>query len=80
MARRAKALATRLSANGEGDDQGKIRQAFVWLFARQPTDDELTVGESFLNACRTTTEGNRLTPWEQYALALLGTNEFSYVD
>jgi Protein of unknown function (DUF1553)/Protein of unknown function (DUF1549)/Planctomycete cytochrome C len=81
MTQRARALAARLNANKELDDDRKIRQAFAWLYGRLPGDDELSLGRTFLkSAAETTRGGNTLSPWEQYALALLGTNEFSFID
>ena len=81
MTQRAKALATRLNANREATDDAKIRLAFASLFSRQPTDDELKLGMAFLtSAAPPGTAANPLSAWEQYALALLGTNEFSFVD
>jgi hypothetical protein len=81
MAKRARALAARLNADGALDDRTRIQHAFARLFSRPPTDEELNVGEAFLAAATASTSAaNKLTPWEQYALALLGTNEFSYVD
>lgn len=81
MTQRAKALAARLNTNREATDEAKIHQAFLSLYGRPPTDDELQLGLSFLSsATPSEAGGKRLTVWEQYALALLGTNEFSFVD
>jgi len=81
MAQRARALAARLNVNRDADESTRIRQAFALLYGRTPTDDELNLGQSFLNSTSVSTSGaNSLTAWEQYALALLGTNEFSFVD
>jgi len=81
MTQRAKALSNRLNANREATDEAKIQQAFASLFSRPPTDDELKLGLAFLGtATKSGTGGNAISAWEQYALALLGTNEFSFVD
>jgi hypothetical protein len=77
MTQRAKALAAKLNANKEATDESRIHQAFVWLYARPPSDDELKLGLSFLSSA---TPEKQMSAWEQYALALLGTNEFSFVD
>lgn len=80
MTQRAKALASRLSGNREATDEAKIRQAFASLYSRPPTDHELKLGLTFLASAAESSGGNKLSAWEQYALALLGTNEFSFVD
>ena len=80
MTQRAKALVVRV--NGDAalkDDSAKIRRMFGWLYGRSPSDDELSLGLSFITAVDTAS-ANGLSAWEQYALALLGTNEFSFVD
>jgi hypothetical protein len=79
MSQRAKALATRLNADRTATNEDRIRQAFVLLYSRPPAEAELKLGLAFLGSA-TPTGGNPLTAWEQYALALLGTNEFSFVD
>ena len=81
MTQRARALANRLNTNRDASDEAKIRQAFASLFSRPPTDDELKLGLTFLGtATKSGTGANAISAWEQYALALLGTNEFSFVD
>lgn len=81
MNQRARALAGRLNANRDASDESRIRLAFASLYSRPPTVDELQLGLSFLeSAAAAGKAGNGLSPWEQYALALLGTNEFSFVD
>jgi mono/diheme cytochrome c family protein len=78
MAANAKALAARL-ATMAGDDVERIRDAFVLLYGRPATEQELHLGLSFLTAPSST--GNQsLSRWEQYAQVLLSTNEFLYVD
>jgi hypothetical protein len=79
MSQRAKALAARINSSNLATDDLKIRLAFASLYGRPPTDEELALGLEFLSV--TGGSGNKgLSPWEQYALALLGTNEFSFVD
>lgn len=78
MTQRAKALATRLLANKGLDDARRIRQVFALLFGRPPSEQELQIGQMFLSSVPAT--GTGLSAWEQYALALLGTNEFSFID
>ena len=80
MTQRAKALAARLNANRDATDDAKISLAFAAIYSRPPTTDELNLGLAFLSSAVPGTGGNGLSAWEQYALALLGTNEFSFVD
>ena len=79
MTQRAKALAARLNGSGDTDVPGKIVLLFGWLYGRQPTSDELNLGQAFLDSAATSS-GNGLSAWEQYTLALFGTNEFSFID
>jgi hypothetical protein len=91
MTQRAKALIARLNATTAQPSTAQttevqtttvaeqIRTLFGWTYGRQPSENELRLGEAFL----TTASGSPaagLSPWERYALALLGTNEFSFID
>lgn len=85
MAQRAKALAARLEMLAGTDNSARIHQAFLWLYSRPPTAEEVTLGQSFLQTVSSESPDGKvdtkvLTPWEQYLLALLGTNEFSFID
>ena len=53
--------------------------AIQLLFSREPSEKELQVGTTFLKAAESPPD-TKLTPWERYAQALLGTNEFVFVD
>lgn len=78
MVAQAKAMAARLSKAAESDvDQ--VRLSFVLLYGRQPTVDEQSAAVEFLDSAAGET-GDTLSPLEQYCLAMLGTNEFAYVD
>ncbi|HEV3261961.1 MAG TPA: DUF1549 and DUF1553 domain-containing protein [Gemmataceae bacterium] len=77
MARNAKALAARLLADPEKDDAARIRRAFVLVFGRPATEQELRLGLDYLHAPE---PAGVLSWWEQYAQVLLGTDEFLYVD
>ena len=78
MTQRARALVARLNTElSTSDESSRIRRAFAWLFGRQPSETEVSLAHEFLS---TTADANGLSPWEQYALALLGTNEFSFID
>jgi hypothetical protein len=78
MIETAKAFAARLERSGK-DDAGKIDRAFRLAYGRVPTDRERELGLAFLHATPTGPR-DKMTPWEQYAQALLATNEFLWVD
>ncbi|MGI8978121.1 MAG: DUF1553 domain-containing protein [Pirellulaceae bacterium] len=78
MVSQAKSLAARLQTES-ADDQARIRFAYQLLFSREPSEKELQVGTSFLKAAESTPDV-KLTPLERYTQALLGTNEFVFVD
>jgi mono/diheme cytochrome c family protein len=80
MVRIAKALVARLAAAPNNDDAGRIRRAFVLLYARPATEQEVRLGLAFLAAGESQGGSKGLTRWEQYAQVLLGANEFLYVD
>lgn len=71
----AKKLAQRLQQHA-GDQAQRIRFAYELLFAREPLPEELELAWSFLQQ---PAEAG-LSTWEQFAQALLATNEMSYVD
>ena len=78
MAARARALAARLEMV-EGTNGQRIEHAYQLLFARSPSEQEVALAVQFLEQDEANKE-DKLTRWQQYALALLGTNEFLYVD
>ncbi len=78
MVSQAKTLAARLQTES-ADDSARIRFAYELLFSREPTEKELQVGTTFLKAAESQPDV-KLTPWERYTQALLGTNEFVFVD
>ncbi|MFV0446314.1 MAG: PSD1 and planctomycete cytochrome C domain-containing protein [Planctomycetaceae bacterium] len=78
----AAAFATRLKSR---DDRAAIQQAYRIAFGRLPTEDELTLSTSFLQqgqAMRDASNaGNaRLASRTDFCQALLGMNEFLYVE
>jgi mono/diheme cytochrome c family protein len=77
LVRTARALVDRLS--GEPDDAARVRRAYALLFARPATDEELRIGLDYLSRSDAGEAGD-LTRWQRYAQALLGTNEFAYID
>jgi hypothetical protein len=73
-----KALAKRLVAE-EGCDRLKIQRAYVLLYGRPATEEEVGIGRGLLNAARR--EGKRAeAAWAEYCQVLLCANEFLYVD
>ncbi len=74
----ARSLATRLQAESD-EEEPRIRRAYALLFAREPRPEELRLGLDYLSAPDPEKPGD-LTRWERYAQALLGSNEFLYVD
>ena len=77
MIRQSKALAARLQATATSDPE-RVRAAIKLLYGREARDDELTLGLDFLAA--PAEDGAKLSPWEQYAQALLSASEFAYLD
>lgn len=77
LIRNAKALTQRLAS--AGDDAARVRIAYLSLYARPVSDQELHMALEFLHASSSKTE-DKLTRWEQLAQALLSANEFLYVD
>lgn len=77
MAQRARALVQRLNVKDAMTDEEKVRQAYMLLFGRAADDQELATGVAFLSV---ESAKEKLSRWEQYALALLSTNEFLYLD
>jgi hypothetical protein len=75
---RAKALAARLNANTTEPDTDRIRRAYLLLFGRPAGADDVATALEFLQGRDEV--ASRLTRWERYAQALLGTNEFAFID
>jgi hypothetical protein len=80
MATSAKALAARC-CEAKADDSSRIQSAFERAYGRPPTDEDVRLGLEFLGQSDDASdEQSKLTRWEQYAQALLSTNEFMFVD
>ena len=76
--RQAKNLAGRLQTEAGGDLKSKIAYAYQLLFSREPDEQEVELAQVFLQQPN---EGNaKLSRLEQYAQALLASNEFLYID
>lgn len=65
------------------DDSARIDRLYSWLFGRKPDENERRIGLAFVHSGEDdgVDPGEiRLSRWEQYAHALLSTNEFFFVD
>ena len=78
MTSQAKTLSARLMSENMENDAARIERAYQLLFGRSPTAVETEVGTAFVGEAKVSTDG--LSQWEQYALVLLGSNEFTFVD
>lgn len=78
MIGQSKALAARLTKEADSD-VSRVQRMFRLLYGRQPTDDEQTAALRFLTEGQKAPEDS-LSSLEQFCLAMLGTNEFAYVD
>jgi hypothetical protein len=65
-------------------DEARIRQMYLLLFGRQPTEKELNLGEAFVKTTPDkagyTVDGEPTTAWKEYARILYSSNEFEFVD
>jgi hypothetical protein len=71
VARQAAAVTHRIQSENLATNELRIRRTYDLLFARGPTERELQIGIEFL--------GNG-SPWPGYSHALLGSNEFLFID
>jgi hypothetical protein len=78
MTSQAKTLSARLMSENMENDAARIERVYQLLFGRSPTAVETEVGTAFVGEAKVSTDG--LSQWEQYALVLLGSNEFTFVD
>ncbi len=74
----AEAFAARVHQESNDDDASRIRRAFLLAYSRPVTERELEIGLAFLSG--EPDEQDKLSRWAQYAQALLGANEFTYLD
>jgi hypothetical protein len=77
----ARRLSARAEVAGEADPARRVQALYRVVFARQAEPDEVELGLRFVQKpiAASETQSN-LSPWEQYAQALLSTNEFVFVD
>ncbi|HEV3003352.1 MAG TPA: DUF1553 domain-containing protein, partial [Pirellulales bacterium] len=77
MVRQAKTLAAGLASEAPDDDV-RIDRAYRWVLGRSPHERERQFLRDFLAG--STAGGTKLSPWEQVAQSLLGSNEFVFLD
>jgi cytochrome c553 len=77
----AAALAKRVRGEGK-DDAARVGRAYLLLFGRPPTTDEVAAAADYLAAVAKKAGGDRAAEaaWESLARALFLSNEFVYVD
>ena len=74
---RAKSFAARVEKTASDDEQ-RVKAAYRIAFTRDPDPRELRIGLAFLKL--PARPEDKLTRWQQYAQALLASNEFLYLD
>jgi len=78
MVEQAKAFADRLHTEAPSSDTARIERAFALAYNRPPSKREIEIGLAYLAG--EPHPDDRLTRWQSYAQALLGGNEFIYLD
>jgi len=68
----------------QGNDEARIRKAYLLLYGRAPADAEMKAGIEFLlahpDAPGSEIAGQPSTGWKEYARVLLSSNEFEFVN
>lgn len=83
MIRQAQELVRRVTNAGDLNERERIEHVYHWLFQRKPTEREVEIGLRFVNdplPREVSAADVKLSAWEQYAQALLATNEFAFLD
>ena len=78
MVEQAKAFSARIHREVAESDEARVHRAFQLAYGRPPEETELAIGQSYLSGKQD--PGSQLSRWESYAQALLGSNEFMYID
>jgi hypothetical protein len=79
MTQKAAAFAERVRREAPEDLDGQVRHAYRLLFGRDPTAKQAQLARVYLSA--SANDSAVLDQfWKQYAQALLGSNEFAFVD
>jgi Protein of unknown function (DUF1553) len=79
----ARALARRTELMEVKDEDEQVQRLYRIVYARSAEPEEVRIGRQFLRVAATLPAPNgteAMTPWEQYAQALLVGNEFLFVD
>jgi hypothetical protein len=82
MIEQSKAFAARIQKDAGPNLEDQIRMGYALAFGRPVSDRELQLGLRYLQFDESEEEKkqNQLSRWERYAQALLGSNEFMYLD
>jgi len=82
MIEQSKAFAARLAKEQPKDESARIARAFALAFGRPADKAEVDSVTTYLAAADGPDDAkkNKLTRWERFAQALLGSNEFLYLD
>lgn len=75
----AKAFAQRLEKEAPSEGE-RISLAFRLAYGRDPSEGEKMACQEFLREARMPRPTDRLNAWEQFAQAILASNEFQWVD
>ena len=78
MEQQAAALYERLKL--PADDDQKLLECYRLLFAREPSEQEVSLAKQFVNSGAEQSDADSEGPWKDYLQALLGLNEFHFVD
>ena len=76
MLEQAKALASRLTSDSAENDAARVRRAYLLLYGRSPSPEEVRLAVEFLEK----PEADGMPRWERYAQVLLAANEMLYLD
>jgi hypothetical protein len=77
----AKRLASREDVKSLPEGNERVQRLFAILWGRAATSEELQAADEFLKVEEVAKENSKkLSRWEQFAQALLMTNEFDYID
>ena len=82
MIEQSKAFALRIEKQAGSSLEDQIQFAYLMAFGRPASERELNIASKFLKTEETeeVKSLNKLSRWERYAQALLGSNEFMYLD
>lgn len=75
----ARAFAKRLESEAPREEE-RVALAFRLAFGRDPLGTEAQAAAAFLREAGVGRSGDRLNAWEQFAQAILASNEFQWVD